>query len=264
MNNNFKEKTKLGRTGLMVSRLGIAAGWGINAEAVEKAYYESGINYFFLGGRKREGINTAIRNLAPREREKLVVAIISWDHFGILTMRGVNKNLKKLNLDYADILVFGWCNKLPSKRIINKALKLKEEGKIKYIGMSGHNRKTFGKLAQDPDSPIDVFMVRYNAVHTGAEQDVFPYIPGGNRPGISIYTATCWGKLLKAKNMPDGEKAPSAADCYRFVLSNSKVDVCLTGPASADQLEQSLTALEKGPLSEVELTRIRKIGGYIY
>jgi hypothetical protein len=37
---------------------------------------------------------------------------------------------------------------------------------------------------------------------------------------VTIYTATCWRKLLKARQMPAGEAPLSAADCYRFVLSN--------------------------------------------
>jgi hypothetical protein len=79
---------------------------------------------------------------------------------------------------------------------------------------------------------FDLFMVRYNAAHRGAEREVFPLLPEPpERPGIFAYTATRWGSLLDPKRLPAGERAPSAADCYRFCLSHPGVDMVLCGPA---------------------------------
>jgi aryl-alcohol dehydrogenase-like predicted oxidoreductase len=64
--------------------------------------------------------------------------------------------------------------------------------------------------------------------------------------------------------MPPGEEPLTAADCYRFVLSNPDVDVCLTAPGSAQQMEDNFKALEKGPLDKEEMERVRRIGNYIY
>ncbi len=161
------------------------------------------------------------------------------------------------------MLLLGWYNYFP-KRVVNIARKLKEQGKIRFIAMSGHNRRFFGKLVADPDCPIDIFMIRYNAVHRGAEKDIFPFLPQKDRPGITIYTATCWRKLLTEKKMPTGEKPLTAAECYRFVLSNPNVDLCMSGPASVEQMVQGMKALEQGPLSTKEMERIKKIGDYIY
>ena len=260
---NFKTPVILGRTGLDVSRLGIASGYGAPAAAIEKAYHEYGINYFLWSTPRNLKMGTALKTLAKTEREKMVIVLQSYDHSGFLTPRGVNKGLKALNIDYADVLLLGWYNYYP-KRVIQTALELKEQGKIRFIAMSGHKRKLFGKLAGDPSCPIDIFMIRYNAVHRGAEKDIFPFLPRENRPGITIYTATCWRKLLKEKKMPPGEKPLTAADCYRFVLSNPNVDLCLTGPASMEQMEQGMKALEQGPLSTEEMKRIGRIGDYIY
>ena len=130
--------------------------------------------------------------------------------------------------------------------------------------MSGHNRKTFGKIARDTNSSIDVFMTRYNAVNTGAEEDIFPYLQEENCPGITTYTATCRGKLLNPKKLTPGESPLKASDCYRFALSHPKVDTCLMGPKDSSQLEEGLLALELGSLSEEEMQRIRNIGTYIY
>jgi len=64
--------------------------------------------------------------------------------------------------------------------------------------------------------------------------------------------------------MPEGEEPLSAADCYRFVLSNPNVDVCMMGAKNREQMTENLTALEKGPLSDEELDRIIRIGDHLY
>ncbi len=131
--------------------------------------------------------------------------------------------------------------------------------------MSSHERPLFGKIARgEVKAPVDFFQVRYNAVHTGAEQDVFPHLPQENRPGIVIFTATCWGKLLKPKLMPAGEHPLAPADCYRFVLSHPDVNVCVTGPSTAAQMEDNLKALDAGLLDEEEMARVRRIGKHLY
>ena len=176
----------------------------------------------------------------------------------------MDKGLKDLGIDRADVLILGWFNSAPHGRVLENALKLKEQGKVRFLGMSGHNRKTFGAMAQDPHNPVDVFMIRYNAVHTGAETDIFPHLPEPGRPGITVYTATCWRKLLNPKKMPPGEKPLTAADCYRFVLSNPNVDLALFAPNGEAQMLDGLKALEQGPLSEDEMARARKIGARIH
>ena len=66
----------LGRTGLRVGRLGLAASYGAPAEAFEEAF-EKGCNYFYLGsGRHKAGMRRAIRNLCRQcQRDRLVIAI---------------------------------------------------------------------------------------------------------------------------------------------------------------------------------------------
>ena len=57
----------------------------------------------------------------------------------------------------------------------------------------------------------------------------------------------------------------TASDCYRFCLSNSHVDLVLTGPKNRRQLQENLTNLrEKGPLSKEENAWIREYGQMVY
>lgn len=254
----------MGRTRLKVSRLGIGSGYGVPSKAIEKAYHEYGVNYFFWSSPRRKGMRKAVQNLVRTERNNMVIALQTYDHIGFSMRHFVEKGLNALNIEFADVLILGWFNHVPGGRVLETALRLKEEGKIRFLGMSGHVRTVFGQMARQVDNPVDIFMARYNAVHRGAETDIFPYLPEENRPGMITYTTTCWGKLLKDDKMPPAERPLSSTDCYRFSLSNPHVDLCLTGPKSEKEMDESLRTLDSSPLSSVEMERVRRIGDFIH
>ena len=257
----FKERI-LGATGLNVGPLGLAASYGAPAEAFEEAF-DKGCNYFYLGsGRHRAGMKRAIRNLCGQgRRDKMVVAIQSYARYGLLMEYFFKRNLRSMGLEQADILILGWHNRRPAPKLVERALALKEKGLFRFLGMSGHNRRLFPEMAST--GQFDLFHIRYNAAHRGAEEETFPYLTGDNRPGIVSYTATRWGQLLNSKKMPAGESVPAPSDCYRFALSNPAVDVCLCGPRNMDQMREALAALDLGPLAAEDLERMKRIGDYI-
>jgi predicted aldo/keto reductase-like oxidoreductase len=64
--------------------------------------------------------------------------------------------------------------------------------------------------------------------------------------------------------MPSGENPPTAAECYRFVLSHPAVDVCMSGARTVEQMRENLSVLDSGPMTEAELKRMRRIGDFVY
>lgn len=259
---DFSGPRVLGRTGLKVGRLGVAASFGAPAYAFEDAFAH-GCNYFYWGSRRTAGMGEAIVNICDRgQRDDLVVVIQSYSRSPALMERFFLKALADIGLDYADVLLLGWHNKRPSERIIERALKMKSEGQFRFLAMSGHNRPLFPSLALE--SVFDIFHIRYNAAHRGAENEVWPHLPKSDRPGIVTYTATRWRFLLNPKKMPPGKPPLSAGDCYRFVLSNPDVDVAMCGPANSAQINAALAALKKGPLGPDEMKRVRAIGDYVH
>jgi aryl-alcohol dehydrogenase-like predicted oxidoreductase len=209
-------------------------------------------------------MRAAIRNIAAAERDRLVVALQSYDRTGPLMRVFVERGLRAARLDHADVLILGWFNSPPAPRIVDAARRLVDEGKVRFLAISGHHRPMFGELARrDLAQPFDILMFRYNAAHTGAERDIFPHLAGSSRPGVTCYTATRWGQLLDPKRMPKGEPPLRASECYRFVLSNPLVDVCMTGPKSDAQMEEALRALDDGPLDEDEMLRARRLGDFV-
>lgn len=262
MTKDFTEKRILGRTGLRVGRLGVASSYGAPAAAFEEAF-ERGCNYFYWGSMRKKGMRDAIRTIVGQgRRAELVIVIQSYSRSSALMERFFETALRSLGVDHGDILLLGWYNKAPRQRILDKALAMKEKGRFRFLGLSGHNRPLFPRLADT--GVFDLFHVRYNAAHRGAEEEIFPFMQGDARPGIVTYTATRWGQLVKARKMPPGEPTPTASDCYRFALSDTRVDLCMCGPKDRAQMREGLRTLDLGPLNPDELTRMRTIGDYVH
>jgi aryl-alcohol dehydrogenase-like predicted oxidoreductase len=261
---DWTAKVALGRTGLSVSRLGFGSSYPAPSRSYLEAF-ERGVNYFYWGSRRRDRMGDAIRTLAPRHRDELVIVIQSYSRFGWMLERSLESALRKLNIDYADALLLGWHNDAPARRIIDAADELVSRGLVRHVALSSHNRRLFSTLLDD--RRYGIWHLRYNAVHRGAEREVFPTIAARApeaRPGVVAYTPTRWGHLCDPKRTPSGEPTPTGTDCLRFVLSSGHVDTVISGPSSDEHVRQAMLALERGPMSDDELAWMRRIGDHIY
>jgi aryl-alcohol dehydrogenase-like predicted oxidoreductase len=246
-------------------RLGLAPGYGLDEAGIRRAL-ERGMNYLYFMGLNPMAVRRslpAFKDALTRDRERYVVAAgPTLGYFGGSVRRSAERALKSLGTDYIDIFQLNWLGVTSSwtDATVGELVKLKDEGKVKALGISIHDRERAGKLAAS--SPLDVFMIRYNAAHPGAEKDIFPHL-AARKPAVVAYTATSWRKLLKRPSGWEG-KVATAADCYRFCLSSPHVDVVLTGPASQRELDENLAGLEKGPMSEEEMRWMRDFGRVVH
>jgi aryl-alcohol dehydrogenase-like predicted oxidoreductase len=256
--------TKLGKTGLKVHRLGLSATYRPGVAVIHQAIDE-GLNYFFAYGFDTQMIRT-LRDVFSRDRERYVLSTgpysLLWGHTSI---RGtLERRLRQFRTDYIDVFLF--LGVMKPKQFPEKAreelYRLREEGKIRAVGMSCHDRKFSGELAAQ--GALDVLMIRYNAAHRGAEREIFPYL-GQYDPGIVSYTATRWRELLKRpRGWPVDGRVPTAGLCYRFVLSDPNVHVCMTAPSNVRHLEENLAAARQGPLDEDEMRFMREFGDVVH
>jgi aryl-alcohol dehydrogenase-like predicted oxidoreductase len=261
MSDWLTERIKLGKTDLEVGRLGLSAAYGAPAKAFEAAF-DAGCNYFYWGALRNKKMAEAIRNIVKKgKRDDLVLVIQGFRRSPKGLAKSLMRGLKKVGLDSADVLLLGWHNKPPKPKVLDAVEKLQEQGVFRYLGLSSHKRPLFPELAKDPR--YDLFHIRYNAANRGAEEDLFPHLPE-ERPGNVIFQATRRMSLTKSKKIPADEKHPTAGDCYRFALSNPFVDVVITGPSNAQQLEENMAEVAKGPMTEKELEWMRRIGDYVY
>ena len=255
-------RVTLGRTGLRVSPIGLSAAYGIGARGVQRAF-ESGMNYMYWGSVRRPGFARGVRAIAKTRRDDLVVVVQSYSRSKLAMRPSVESALRALAIERADVLLLGWWNQLPPRRILEGALALREAGKVGHIMISCHHRPAFRTFIDEP--LFDAIMVRYNAAHRGAETEVFPHLAHRDEPpGVVAYTATRWARLLDPTLTPPGERTPTASDCYRFAISHESVDMCLCGPKNDDQLMGALDALEAGPMDEEELAWMRRVGDAVH
>jgi len=263
MSQDFTHAT-LGRTGLAVHRLGLSASYRPGKKAILDAA-DAGVNYFFAYGFDSH-MKSACRELLARKREHYVLATGAYNYLiGYQDLRRtLHRRLRQFGTEYLDLFLFLGVMKEKEFpfRAREELLKLRDEGKVRAIGLSTHDRAFAGRLASSGE--VDVLMIRYNAAHRGAERDIFPHLADHN-PGVISYTATRWTALLrKPRQWPANQPRPAAGQLYRFALSNSHVHVCLTAPRNGRELEENLSALEAGPLSPQEMEFLQRFGNAVY
>jgi len=263
MNQDFFQTT-FGSSSITVQRLGLSATYRPGKKAIHKALDE-GLNFFFCFGIDTQMIGV-LRRVLKSKRENYVVATGAYNlllgHTNL--RRTLEKRLRQLDTDYIDAFLFLGVTKPKhfSERVKEELYRFREEGKVRGVGLSTHDRKFAGELAAQ--GAIDVMMIRYNAAHRGAEQDIFPHLKQHN-PGVVSYTATRWSYLLRRpRGWPKDKRIPTAGMCYRFVLSSPYVDVCLTAPSNVEQLEENLAAFRQGPLCEEDMEFMRKFGDVVH
>jgi aryl-alcohol dehydrogenase-like predicted oxidoreductase len=254
----------LGRTGIEICRLGLSATYRPGKETIYRAL-DRGINFLFCYGFDTHAIRV-LRELPPSRREKVVIATGAYNLIlGHPNLRNtLEKRLRQLRTEYIDVFLFLGVMK-PKQfpvRVIEELRRFREEGKVRAIGLSCHDRQFAGRLASE--GGVDVIMMRYNAAHRGAEQDIFPHL-AAHDPGVISYTATRWSYLLRRpRGWPQEKPLPSAAQCYQFVLSRAEVDVCLMAPSNIRQLEEDMAALDQGPLSPEAMSFLREFGDAVH
>lgn len=249
------EPVELGQSGIRTRPLGVGSSYGVGAAGVRRAF-DRGIGFFYWGSLRRRSFGQGLADLARTHRDDLTIVVQSYARIGRLLKPSLERALRRLGTDHADLLLLGWWNGLVSERVLDAARALVDAGRARAVMVSCHHRPTFQRFAADPR--YDALMVRYNAAHPGAEEEVFPHL--GARPGIVSYTATSWGRLLDTKRVPAGEPAPRGSDCYRFALTSPHVHLCLCGPGNGAQLEEALAALDRGPMSADELAWMKRVG----
>jgi len=258
------QTARLGSLGRTVFRLGLSASYRPGRETVLRAL-DAGVNVFFCYGFDGQ-MTSVLRELAPHERQRLTYVTgaynLLWWHPNL--RKSLEKRLRQLRTDYLDCFFFlGVMGKEKFlDRVLEEMQRFREEGKVLATGVSIHARKLAGSLVAR--GAIQALMIRYNAAHRGAEQDIFPHLTTHN-PAVISYTATRWTALLRRpRGWPKESRVPTAGMCYRFVLSHPNVHVCLTAPRNRRELDENIAALSQGPLGDDDLQFIRDFGDAVH
>jgi len=240
-----------------VCRLGLASR-GNTGLAVDDVYYalDRGINFLNWCGTQND-FARAIAGLGPRRRE-VVVCVQFEARSAADAAAELDGILRQLRTDYVDVLTFyyveeqaEWEEIVGPGGALEYCRQAREAGKVRLLGLTSHQRRLAAAWAET--GLHDMLMVRYNAAHRGAEQDVFPTTDRLRLPLVT-YTALRWGALLEAtREDPPGFVPPPAPLWYRFALQSPSVTVALAAPDGREELEEDLKVLEaQGPLTAEE------------
>ena len=272
----FPRCAELGHGLPMVLRLGLAVRGNTHLTPEDVAYaVERGVNYLNSCGYD-DAIARALRG-GLIDRRKVVLAA----QIGGRTARGMRKQLDRylglIGSDSLDVVTLyyveeerEWKEIVQPGGALEALEEARREGVVRLIGLTSHQRKLAARWAES--GRLDLLMIRYNAAHRGAEEDVFPV---AERIGIPVvaYTAQRWGALKKrTPGDPEGFKPPHAREWYRFALAHPAVSVVLMAPANRQELEENLQLLDdwRAPRPEefealaAHGRRVRRIAGVFW
>jgi aryl-alcohol dehydrogenase-like predicted oxidoreductase len=248
------------RLGRRLFRLGLSGSFGLDEAGCREALER--LQYVFWSPRMK-ALTPALRDALARNRGRYVVSAGPLlGYFPGAVRRAAESALRTLGVDFLDVFQLYWLGKMSAftAAVQQEMNRLREEGKVRALGVSLHDRPRAGRLAEE--SNLDLLMIRYNAAHPGAEVEIFPHL-ARRRPAVVAYTATAWRKLLRAPGRWKG-KVPTAGDCYRFCLASPHVDVVLSGPRNVAELRENIAAVDRGPLSPAEMEEMRAFGSAVH
>ena len=238
----------LGRGCPPALRLGLATRGNTHLEAADVAHaVRRGVNYLNWCGYD-DGLARALRERLV-DREQVVVAMQIESRGARSAAEELERPFRALGAGRIDVVTFYYVEREQEWEEIagpGGALEALENarrtGRVRLVGLTTHQRKLGAKWAES--GKLDLLMVRYNAAHRGAEQDVFPVADRLKIPVVA-YTAQRWGALRKkTRDDPSGFTPPPAREWYRFALAHPSVSVVLMAPANRKELEEDLTLLD--------------------
>lgn len=237
----------LGRTGLAVSPLALSGAHELPSGALHKAR-QAGVNLFFWEPGYLE-LGRFLRGRSDRRELVIVAGTYEADRFGI--ERDVRRALQRLRTDYIDVFLLFWTRS--AERLSAEALatlqKLKQAGRIRAFGFSTHDRELAASAVASGD--WEVVMTRHSAAHPGAEDKLLP-LAAARGVGVLTFSAVCYTRLLRPLPGQVEEPAaalPTAAECYRYSLSQPGVSACISAPRNHRELRENLTVLAEPQLA---------------
>ncbi len=196
-----------------------------------------------------DGMSAAIREMGSR-RSDVVVAWQLAARTADEATRSLDAALATLRTDTIDVVTFyyvelraEWSRVREPDGAYDALVRAREQGKVRLLGLTSHQRRMAADIASAPGRPLDTLMLRYNAAHRGAEQDVFPTTDRLAIPFVA-YTCLRWGALMKSTpDDPPGWTPPAAPEWYRYALANPSVSVALMAPDGREELRANAALL---------------------
>ena len=256
----------LGRTGLRVSDISFGGSrLGAGEGDVVRHALDRGINYFdtadsYHGGESETVIGDALRGKRDRVHIASKVMAGAGDRRDAM-MRTLEQSLRRLRTDYVDVYFNHAVNdveRLKNPEWHEFTARAKREGKIRFVGMSGHAGRLIPCLdhALDTDA-VDVVLVGYNFGQDPAFYQQFtrtfdfiarqPDLPRvlqkARAKGVGVVAMkTLMGARLNDMRPFERGGATFAQAAFRWVLSSKNVDALVISMTSRESVDEYLGA----------------------
>lgn len=248
------EYTKLGKTGLTISRMGFG---GIPIQKVDvsavrtlmQALADSGVNYIDTA-RGYTVSESYLGEALEGMRDRFVIATKSMARTKEAMEKDIETSLKNLRTDHIELYQVHNPSLADLETVIapggalEALLEAKAAGKIGHIGLTAHMATVFERaLGMDW---VETIMFPYNIVETQGEALMRRCTEQG--VGFIVMKPLAGGAL------------EDAALALRFIGQNPDVSVVIPGMYSVEEARQNLAAMEdNSPLTQQELEQIETI-----
>lgn len=246
----MSKKVEIGKTGLFVNPLGL----GTNAvgghnlfpklndetgKEIVRTAIKNGIDFldtaFIYGpGRSEELIGEVLKEAGNRQEmivatkgaHKFLAGKVVVDNNPNFLRETVENSLRRLQTNYIDLFYIHFPDeKTPKEEAVGSLFRMKEEGKIRAIGVSNF---TLDQLREgNQDGYIDVLQSGYNLLKRDAENDLIPYTSEHNIsfiPYFPLASGLLTGKFDKDSFFEDGRSKNPLFQGEAFVRNLEKVD----------------------------------------
>jgi aryl-alcohol dehydrogenase-like predicted oxidoreductase len=235
----------LGRTGLTVTRLGIGGAYNKTVEA-RIAALDSGVTYVDTARSYQKGEDERLVGQAiAGRRDGLVLATKSGKRDAAGGRAELEESLRALRVDYIDIWQLHHLNTAPEREqalgpggAYEAALKARDQGLIRYIGVTGHDWVQVGAAVET--GLFDTVLCWYNCAMQEPETLVFPHTRAQDM-GVIIMSSARNDNFFS----PSGDPPDDAF--YRYTLAYPGVHVAILGLRDVERFRRIARALvERG------------------
>jgi aryl-alcohol dehydrogenase-like predicted oxidoreductase len=266
-----RRKVPLGATGLQVPDIGFGSSQLEGDAALVRHALDRGIDYFdtaegYGGGASEETLGRAL--VGRRDRVLLASKVMSRAGTSRAALfEALEGSLKRLRTDHLDVYFNHAVNapeRLRNAEWFEFATRAKQQGKLRFTGLSGHGGRLVECLDLAVDEGlVDVVLVAFNFGQdpafyerfTGrfdlvARQPELPRVLAKARDrGIGVVAMkTLRGARLNDMRPYEGAGASFAQAAFRWVLSSGLVDSLVVSMTSAAQVDEFLGASGWGGL----------------
>lgn len=250
---------RLGRTNVNVSDISLG-GAGINDANVARYALEKGINYFDTSPDYADAASERVLGEALKgQRDKVFLATKFCRPDGHLhndtpvpqIMEAVEASLKRLQTDYVDLIHVHSCDRverLLAPNIHEAFDKLKQQGKVRFMGVSTHtpNLEEVANAAID-SKRFDVMMLAYHHNMWPSFTHILEKAKA-NDVGIVAMKTLKGAKHTNLASFRDESGVYSQA-AFRWVLSNPAVGCLVISISTQQQVDEYVFASGTAPKS---------------